>query len=373
MINYKNIEEKFKNYVVSCGNQIESNCLNENNYGSLSLHQREDLIAKKAEMIKQKYEHTMRVVKNVTKLSRRMNQHVNFTEIARVIGLLHDIGRFEQAIFSDTYNDSISFKDSKFINNHAEAGFFILRDYGFNMLSIPQIYRPTISKNVLFHQANILPKELSQNVGEKVGLCNPDNVLSGNYYFNEFELKIISLLLQMLRDIDKIDILYQRASGETVAVKPFMLVKNIGLKETAKLWGLSEYSIIGVNSKETIENPEDRLNIPISLIPIEKLEIADDIKKRMFNHESISLSELQNRDDYSFITAIWWSVYTFLTEINFVSNLETIKEEGLLDSIYNQYGEQYKPLLDEIFNYAKEVLINEVIDNNKGNIYIRKK
>ena len=44
----------------------------------------------------------------------------------------------------------------------------------------------------------------------------------------------------------------------------------------------------------------------------------------------------------------------------------------LLNQIYNMYPEKYRPVIDEIFNYAKEVLICERIYNNRDNLYVSK-
>lgn len=65
-------------------------------------------------------------------------------------------------------------------------------------------------------------------------------------------------------------------------------------------------------------------------------------------------------------------IYTFLSDINFVSNLEVVEDNDLLNQIYNMYPEQYRPVIDEIFNYAKEVLICERIYYNKDNLYVSK-
>ena len=81
---------------------------------------------------------------------------------------------------------------------------------------------------------------------------------------------------------------------------------------------------------------------------------------------------MQSRSDYSFITAVWWSIYTFLSDINFVSNLEVIEDNELLKQIYNRYPESYRPLIDEIFKYAKDKLISEIIYLNKNNLYVNK-
>lgn len=60
------------------------------------------------EKIHLKYGHTLRVVDFCEDISRTLNLSGEDIELARLIGLLHDLGRFEQIKMYDTYNDDIS-------------------------------------------------------------------------------------------------------------------------------------------------------------------------------------------------------------------------------------------------------------------------
>lgn len=367
MINYKIIENRFKKYIDMCLKVTETKYLN-GNFSDKSLQQCNSI----NEMIMQKYNHTIRVVMNINKLANKMGQSVNFKEITKTVALLHDFGRFNQAIYLGTFNDNLAFKN-KIIHNHAELGSVLLQDYGFKILEIPKIYRPAINESVLYHQANSLPANYNIQLQKGFERCIPENVLTGSNRFNEFEQKIIALLLQMLRDVDKVDILYQRAIGEIKPVPEFLKVKNIGVDKIAKLWGISEQLIKEFNENQTLKKLGEIIKIPTSYIPLEKLVIDSDVKERFLRKENIQLKELQSRENYSFITAIWWSIFTFLSDVNFVSNLETINESDLLNKIYLQYPEKMRPLIDEAFEYAKEVLVNEAINASKGQLYVRKK
>ena len=322
-------------------------------------------------MIKQKYDHTMRVVENITKLAERIGQSINFIELTKVVGLLHDVGRFEQVLYSDTYVDSEVYKNHPTLKNHAEEGELFLNQYGFNAFDISKKYQPTIAICTGLHQLPSLPKNFNYQVPRDFGKINPDLILNGSYNFNELELQIISLLLQMVRDIDKIDILYQRANGEIKAIPEILKVKNIGKEKIENLWGVSLTDLKELNSCNELDN-SPIIKVNSKNIPIEKLFVSDDIKTKIYTGEKMSLKELQNRCDYSFITAIWWSLYTFLSDINFVSNLEVIQENNLLNQIYNQYPAEYRPLINEIFIYAKFALINEQIQKNKHSLYLKK-
>lgn len=365
MINYDEVKELFDKYIDLTYFKIKEKYFNELKEEDLKIFNHRN------EMIKQKYVHTMRVVENIAKMARKMEQRINFLELTKSVGLLHDVGRFEQALYSDTYNDYLVYKDHPTIKNHGEEGEIFLKEKGFRIFDTPEIYQPAIAKSVGFHQANELPQIFDHKVDVNFGKIDPDKVLTGTYNFNEFEQKIVSLLLQMVRDIDKIDILYQRANGEIMSVPKMINVKNIGKENIIKIWGITLEDLKELNTLDEIENGE-RVKFYTKRVPVEKLFVKDEIKEMVYRGENIPLKELQARSDYSFITALWWSIYTFLSDINFVSNLEVVEENNLLNQIYERYPENYRPVIDEIFKYAKDVLINEKIMNNKNRLYLKK-
>ena len=366
MLSFNNLKQYFDIYIDNCYIKISEK------FNGIDDEKVMCNLIKRNSMIKQKYNHTMRVVENITQMSKKMGQSINFLELTKAVGLLHDIGRFEQAMYSDTYVDSVVYRNNPIIKNHGEEGERFLVDNGFKLFKIPRIDQPAIAKTVGLHQENQLPKIFDYVVDISLCEVDPNKILTGTYNFNELEQQIISLLLQMIRDIDKIDILYQRAIGEITSVPEIIEIKNIGKDNIFKVWGITLVDLKELNSLEDIEN-KDKLKIYTSKIPIEKLFVKNEIKSLMYQGKSISLKDLQARDDYSFITAIWWSIYTFLSDINFVSNLEVIQENNLLKQIYEKYPEEYRPLIDEIFSYAKERLIDERICENKNNLYVKKR
>lgn len=365
MISFNDTKKFFDKYIE------EKFLIIKNNFLDISSDENMKKFSKRNEMIRQKYTHTIRVVENIAKMAQKMGQSINFLELTKVVGLLHDVGRFEQAMYSDTYVDSIVYKSHPYITNHGEEGAIFLCDQGFEKFNIPKLYQPALKESVGLHQVNELPKHFNFKVDLNFGKINPEKVLTGTYNFNDFENKIISLLLQMIRDIDKIDILYQRANGEIGSVPYIIEVNNIGKDNILKIWGITFEDLKELNSLDEIDHAR-KLKISVEKIPVEKLFVNSDIKEMMYQGKRINLKDLQRRDDYSFITAIWWSIYTFLSDINFVSNLELIKENELLDQIYEKYPLKYRPLIDEIFNFAKTILIEEQLFNNKDNLYINK-
>ena len=73
--------------------------------------------------IKRKYNHSIRVMNLSIKYAKRLNYTESEIELAGIIGLLHDIGRFEQYQQYQSFNDEETF-------NHATYGAKILFDEG---------------------------------------------------------------------------------------------------------------------------------------------------------------------------------------------------------------------------------------------------
>ena len=90
--------------------------------------------------------------------------------------------------------------------------------------------------------------------------------------------------------------------------------------------------------------------------------MPSDLKEKFFNLERIDLQEINKRLDYNPIVGMWWRLLQFLGNINFTSNLEVIKESGLLDQIYDEFPDEVKPNVKEAFDFAKEYLLT-----NRGN------
>lgn len=119
-----------------------------------------------------KYEHSLRVMD----LSEYISRNENFTEdeinLAKLIGLLHDYGRFEQLNKYNTYNDFKSI-------DHGDLGCFILFD---------------------------------ENEIKKYTNDNLETIYNSIKYHNKYELPSLDdktiKFCKLVRDADKIDILY---------------------------------------------------------------------------------------------------------------------------------------------------------------------
>lgn len=137
--------------------------------------------------INRKINHSLRVSKICKKLAKSLNLDDELIELATFIGLVHDIGRFKQWEIYHTYNDLKSV-------DHAMIGIKILFDNNFiNDFDVDKKYYGIISNAIKCH----------------------------NDYIFDCGLDEDSLIMsKILRDADKIDILYMIANGEIKIEKP---------------------------------------------------------------------------------------------------------------------------------------------------------
>ena len=120
-----------------------------------------------------KRRHTLRVMGLSEKIAEKINLSTEEVELAKLCGLLHDIGRFTQIQDFNTYNDLISL-------DHGDLG------------------------------AEILKKD---NYIDKFTNKNQDSILKVVKYHNKYRVpKTLNeknrLLTKIVRDADKIDILF---------------------------------------------------------------------------------------------------------------------------------------------------------------------
>jgi len=130
--------------------------------------------------VKYKYYHSYRVMEVMKLLSEKLNLSTKDIQLAKVIGLLHDIGRFEQ---NKLYNN---FKDTTF--DHGNYGVKVLKE-----------------SNIL--EEFEIDKEDYEVVYKAIDNHNQFKINSG---LNEREL----LFSKLIRDADKLDILYALGNKE---------------------------------------------------------------------------------------------------------------------------------------------------------------
>lgn len=123
--------------------------------------------------IKRKYYHSLRVSNLCKEIAKSLNLEEEDQNIAQLIGLLHDIGRFNQVTKFHTYNDKISL-------NHGIEGYNILKENHYIQEYVEEkIIQDLVLKAVINHNKTFIDSDL-----------------------NEREV----LFCKMIRDADKLDI-----------------------------------------------------------------------------------------------------------------------------------------------------------------------
>ena len=144
--------------------------------------------------INYKYHHSYRVMNVMELLATKLNMSKKDIYLAKVIGLLHDIGRFEQ---DKLYN---SFKDGKF--DHGNYGLTVLKETNFlNKINIDKSDYEVVYKAIDNH-----------------------NQFKINDGLTEREL----LFAKLIRDADKLDILYALGNIE---IKEILIQDNSELSK----------------------------------------------------------------------------------------------------------------------------------------------
>ncbi len=132
-----------------------------------------------------KEEHTMRVCREISYIGENLGLSESDLQLAEIMALFHDIGRFEQFAQYGTFADHLSV-------NHAEFGVEILREKG-ALAGLNESDRDLIFRAIAYHNRRDLP---------------------------ENETEICLHFSKMLRDADKLDIWqvfadYYRHEGES--------------------------------------------------------------------------------------------------------------------------------------------------------------
>ena len=224
--------------------------------------------------IKLKYNHSFRVMKLQEKYAKLLGWNEEDVELARIIGLLHDIGRFEQLKVYNTYDDSISI-------DHANYSCTQLFEKGeIKKFVSNEDWYPIIDFAIKNHNKKIL------------------EVVSDERMMKHAKL---------IRDTDKIDIIFLVGTLEELDVKP----------------------------------------------------VEDKITKRVFDdfyaHKSIDNKAIVNRNDY------YVGQYAFVYDVNYAVCLKELGKNFANYANKQKDNEQLMKVYDEILKYIKERLENEGI------------
>ena len=373
---YNKIYRSFTDYTNRCRDEIRSKEYTIDDAVGLNISKSDKLgiseIIKKQrlKMIDIKVDHTMRMVEQIIKVNESLGIKVDLALITKIAILYHDIGRMRQATWSNTFGDSIYRDMDSPFNNHGEDGCDIFLNNDFN---VDSKYVPVISETIKYHQTVHTQPRLQYRYDTDISKLNIDDIITGKFQLNSAEWEIASLIVQLVADIDKTDILYQHLSDDFNMIRDYVDDKSMNsLDEIAKYWCVSKKEIIEYNHIDPNNYKPRRIRIPIKNMDLNRLIVPSYMREMFYNNSWLELRELIKDRNWTFITILWWRLSHFLNEISFNSVLINIEESQLLDQIYEKVPDELKFLVDEAFAYARNELVENRIKENRGNVYIRK-
>ena len=219
-----------------------------------------------------RYHHTKMVVRLMEKVSKRMNLSNEEVVLAKIIGLLHDIGRFKQIEIGGSAND----ESTKI--NHAKLGCEYL--FGEN------------------HIRDFITEDKFDEIIESA-------IFNHNRFEIEPKLSDKSLFFaKMIRDIDKIDILRVIATHEEHEIikeeiekkvlddfKEQKLINHQDIKSKSdKTMQYLSY-IFDINFKESFELLEETDNLGLFISSLQIPRYSEDIANDCFKKVNKKLEE----------------------------------------------------------------------------------
>jgi len=372
---YKKTYESYIDYTNKCREMIKNTFFTEKDAENIK-HTDDGLGINKIvkshrlKMIDIKVDHTMRMIEQIIKINKNLEIRIDLDLVIKIAVLYHDIGRIRQATWSNTYSDRIYTLRNQPFNNHGEDGYDIFLNNDFN---VDDKYKPIISETILHHQSHHTQPKLNYKFDSNLENIQIDDIITGKFELNDTEWQIASLIVQLVADVDKTDILYQQLSSNSDMIRDHVFDKSFDtLDNIASNWGISKKEIVEYNEIDEQNYTPQRIKIPIENVTIDKITVPEYMKTMFYENSWPELPVLIQDKNWNFITILWWRLSHFLNQISFNSTLITIEESKLLEQIYEKIPTKLKPLFTDAFEYAKEVLVTSRIKKNKGNIYIKK-
>ena len=224
-----------------------------------------------------KYQHTKRVANYMVLLGNRLALENNDLVLAYLIGLFHDLGRFEEAIKYD------KFKGNNF--DHALYSNKILFDS--NLISkfgIPKSWYSIIEKAIFYHNKKELPDDMDPRTllfakmirdADKIDIMKVVADMGLEKFCDTPKLELIDLYL----DDKPIDLKLIDNSSEMVLLR-LSFMKNLYFEESKKILeatGNKEYYINHVQVDENYQELFDFLVSKIDKKEKEKKYVRDKI------------------------------------------------------------------------------------------------
>lgn len=371
---YDKVHGSYMDYVNKCRFMIKNMFFTKEDFDDINVNIDEvgvfEIVKKhRLKMINIKLEHTMRMVEQVVNISINLGLKIDLDLVVKVAILYHDIGRIRQATWCNTFGDSIYLRKNMPFKNHGEEGYDIFLNNDFN---VDEKYIPIIGETILHHQDHHTQSKLNYQFKEGIENININDIVTGSYNLNDAEWQVASLIVQLVADIDKCDILYQHLTDDFEMIRDYVFDRSMkSLDDISVRWGVSKSEITEYNRIDEKNYEPMRIKVPIKNMSLDKLELPQYMKNMFYDNSWPQLRELIKDEHWHFISMLWWRLSHFLNQISFSSTLINIEESKLLEQIYEKIPVRLRPLVAEAFEYAKEVFIEEKIEQNKGKIYLK--
>lgn len=223
--------------------------------------------------VKLKYNHSLSTATLMTELAFRLELSKEEIILAKTIGLLHDIGRFEQVTKYNSYEDADTM-------DHADYGVkYLFKENHIREFIEDEKYDQLIAKAILYHNKINIPNDLTEEE---------------------------SMYCKMIRDMDKVDIYKQLVINDNVefnekdisdkVIEKFNkkeMVNNLEVK--TKTDGIIRYMafLYDINYKESFDILIDTDNFEFYLSMIE----VDEKSENKFNElKTICLEVIKNKE-----------------------------------------------------------------------------
>ena len=243
---YNKAYESFMDYVNKCRFMIKNTFFTSRDLDNLNVSRSEsniDEIVRKhrLKMIDIKLDHTMRMIEQIVKINQILGFKVDLALVIKVAVLYHDIGRMRQSTWSNTFGDSVYMRMNRPFDNHGEEGYDIFLNNDFN---IEDKYVPLIAETILHHQNHHIIPKLNYKFDDNLDRINIDDIVTGRKNLNDGEWQIASLIVQLVADIDKTDILYQHLTEDFEMIRDYVFDNSMdSLDDIAIYWGISKGEI----------------------------------------------------------------------------------------------------------------------------------
>lgn len=370
---YNQVELRLKQYSEKCKQIIKNTFFKEEDLQGIILNQnlglQETIRKHRLKMIDIKLDHTMRMIDQIVRINEQLGLKFDFKLVMQIAILYHDVGRFSQSTWSNIFSDSVYKAQNKPFANHGEEGqhIFFTNDFAVD----PQVV-PIIGESIRHHVNPNAAPHLQHRFNSNLSKININDIATGKMQLNEAECQVASLITQLVADIDKVDILYQHLLDDFDMIRDYVVDNSYDtLDNVARYWGVSKQEIIEYNQIDVATYKPRKIRVPIKNMNLSKLQVPEHMREMFYNNTWPELKELQQERNWHFITILWWRLSLFLHDINFYPVLITIEESKLLEKMEKKVPANLKPLVQEAFDYAKEVLVHEKLQKSEGNLYLR--